>query len=109
MISVHHFKLTSSLELLLLLNDVTSMPFFSLLLNSVSSTVFTVLVELPSTRPNVDRPWVVNLANRNGIRDVDADLGLGVDCKKERRERELGNGISRLQNIRQLNWIILFY
>lgn len=69
--------LTSTSELL---NDVTSMPFFSLLLNSVSSTVFTVFVELPSTRPNVDRPCVVNLANRNGIRDdVDADLGFSAD------------------------------
>lgn len=52
-----------------LLNDVTSIPFFSLLLYSVSSTVLTVLVELPSTSPRVDRPCVVNLARRKGIRD----------------------------------------
>lgn len=58
-----------------LLNVVTSIPFLSLLLYSVSSTVLTVLVELPSTRPNdetADFPWldVVNFdARRNRKRD----------------------------------------
>lgn len=66
-----------------LLNDVTSTPFRSLLLNSVSSTVLTVFVEFPSTSPSVERPWAVNLANRNGIRDP--DFAFGVDCNQRRR------------------------
>lgn len=41
----------------------------SLLLSSVSSTVLTVLVEVPFTRRNVDRPCAVSLAKRNGIFD----------------------------------------
>lgn len=58
-----------------LLNVVTSIPFLSLLLYSVSSTVLTVLVELPSTRPSDDTaafPWLdaVNFdARRNRKRD----------------------------------------
>lgn len=60
-----------------LLNVVTSIPFLSLLLYSVSSTVLTVLVELPSTRPSddtADFPCldVVNFdASRNRKRDFE--------------------------------------
>lgn len=41
----------------------------SLLLSSVSSTVLTVLVEVPFTRRSVDRPCAVSLASRKGILD----------------------------------------
>lgn len=50
------------------------MHFRSLLLSSFSTStavaVFTVLVEVPFTRRNFDRPWAVNRARRNGIFEV---------------------------------------
>lgn len=66
------FFLTSSLKVV-----VISIPFFSFdvfVLSSVSSTVLTVFVELPSTKPNdetAERPGLlVNFdANRNLKRD----------------------------------------
>lgn len=45
------------------------MHFRSLLLSSVSSTVLTVLVEVPFTRRSFDLPCAVSLAKRNGIFD----------------------------------------
>lgn len=61
----------------------------SLLLSSVSSTVLTVLVEVPLTRRSVDRPCAVSLASRKGILDelvilVAAVLGAcGCSCYGE--------------------------
>lgn len=56
------------------------MHFLSLLLNSVSSTVFMVFVEVPFTSRNVDLPWAVSRASRNGIFEepVFAAAVLGV-------------------------------
>lgn len=58
---------------------VTSIPFLSLLLYSVSSTVLTVLVEFPSTRPSddtADFPWL-GVVNFDAIRKRKRDFVFG--------------------------------
>lgn len=53
----------------------TSIPFLSVLLSSVSPTVFTVIVEFPSTNPNdetADFSWLAKL-------DVKRNLNRGLD------------------------------
>lgn len=60
-----------------------SMPFLSVLLSSVSPTVFTVIVELPSTKPSdetADFSWFakfdVSLKRKRGF-----DFLTGLTCK----------------------------
>ena len=67
-----------------LLNVVTSIPFLSLLLYSVSSTVLTVFVEFPSTKPKeetADFPWLVNF---DAIRNLKRDFDFGVTTCNEK-------------------------
>lgn len=87
------YYVTSSLEPLVMAPDVVAVvPFVncvvdssgmrvtvgSLLLYSVSSTVFTVFVEWPCTRPNDDLPWWLLLVNFDASRKRSRDFALGV-------------------------------
>lgn len=70
-----------------------SIPFFSLLLSSVSPTVLTVFVELPSTNPSdetADLPWLLNFdAIRNLKRDF--DFVCTTTCKWTKQKCETLN------------------